>query len=78
MSQDFFKNTLKLLESLQKPRTYTTEIEIDEDGYYDKECPNPICLSKFKVHADDWVNICLLYTTPAPPPRGSERMPDGG
>lgn len=59
MSQDFFKNTLKLLESLQKPRTYTTEIEIDEDGYYDKECPNPICLSKFKVHADDWVNMII-------------------
>ncbi|MDP2846804.1 MAG: hypothetical protein Q8O35_01280 [Humidesulfovibrio sp.] len=29
-------------------------VETDADGYYDKECPSENCLSKFKVHQDDW------------------------
>ncbi|SOD97705.1 hypothetical protein [Caenispirillum bisanense] len=32
----------------------TIPVEEDEDGYYDKECPNEQCLSQFKVHAADW------------------------
>lgn len=61
MSQDYFKNTKRFLQSLQSPRTITTEIEIDKDGFYDKECPNAICLSKFKVFADDWVNKIIPH-----------------
>ena len=57
MSKDFFKNTMKFLKEIQTPQKYTMEIETDEDGYYDKECPNGECLYKFKVLADDWINI---------------------
>lgn len=52
-----FKNTLKLLNSLQGQSTYKMDILPDEDGYWDKECPNQECLSKFKVNAEDWKNL---------------------
>lgn len=52
-----FEETLKLLKQLEQKKTYTMDILPDEDGYYDKECPNEKCLFKFKVHADDWRNL---------------------
>lgn len=45
---------MKALEEMNETTTYTMDLEIDEDGYLDKECPNPECLSKFKVYAEDW------------------------
>lgn len=56
MGKDYFKNTIEFLKKMQTPQKYTIEIEIDEDGYYDKECPNEECLQKFKVKAEDWIN----------------------
>ena len=52
-----FENTLKLLDQLNGSMTYKMDILPDEDGYYDKECPNEKCLSKFKVNADDWSEL---------------------
>lgn len=52
-----FEETLKLLKRLEQQKTYTMDILPDEDGYYDKECPNEKCLFKFKVHADDWRDL---------------------
>lgn len=56
MVKDYFKNTLEFLKKMQTPQKYSMEIEEDEDGYYDKECPNEECLQKFKVNAEDWIN----------------------
>jgi hypothetical protein len=33
------------------------DIEADEDGFIDKECPNEECLFEFKVHQDDWQEL---------------------
>ena len=52
-----FENTLKMLEQLNGTMTYTMDVLPDEDGYYDKECPNEKCSSKFKVNAEDWKNL---------------------
>lgn len=49
-----FENTLRLLDQLNGSMTYKMDVLPDDDGYYDKECPNEKCLSKFKVNADDW------------------------
>lgn len=52
-----FEKTLRTLRELEQPMQYSMEIRPDEDGYFDKECPNEECLSKFKVNADDWSNL---------------------
>ena len=52
-----FKRTQNLLKQYQKPIPFHMPILPDNDGYYDKECPNPECLSKFKVNAEDWKNL---------------------
>lgn len=52
-----FEETLRLLRELEQPMQYTMEVLPDEDGYFDKECPNEECLSKFKVYAEDWKNL---------------------
>ena len=52
-----FRNTLRMLEQLNGTMTYKMAVLPDEDGYYDKECPNEKCLSKFKVNAEDWENL---------------------
>ena len=52
-----FRNTLRMLEQLNGTMTYKMDVLPDEDGYYDKECPNEKCLSKFKVNAEDWRNL---------------------
>lgn len=57
MSNDFFRNTQRMLDQLNGSMTYTMDILPDEDGYYDKECPNDKCLSKFKVNAEDWSEL---------------------
>ena len=52
-----FENTIRMLEQMNGTMTYSMPIEPDEDGYYDKECPNENCLSKFKVFGEDWTNL---------------------
>src|SRR5262245_7616148 len=32
----------------------SVSIPTDKEGYLDRECPSPECLSEFKVHEDDW------------------------
>ena len=52
-----FEETLRTLDQLSKGMTYKMDVLPDEDGYYDKECPNEDCMSKFKVNAEDWKNL---------------------
>lgn len=56
MSKGMFSNLEKTIKELSKGMTYYMKIVPDEDGYLDKECPNDMCLSKFKVQSDDWVD----------------------
>lgn len=35
----------------------SVEIETDENGYIDKQCPNEKCEFIFKVNGEDWANI---------------------
>ena len=55
-----FRNTLRMLEQLNGTMTYKMDVLPDEDGYYDKECPNEKCLSKFK-HGPRYVLETLWY-----------------
>ncbi|WP_300569739.1 hypothetical protein [uncultured Acetatifactor sp.] len=52
-----FENTQRMLAQMNGSMTYKMDILPDEDGYYDKECPNDDCLSKFKVNVEDWRNL---------------------
>lgn len=57
MGKNYFRNTFRALEELSRTTTYSMEVLPDEDGYFDKECPNEECLSQFKVNAEDWENL---------------------
>jgi len=52
-----FENLLKELDKLSKTQTISVPIEMDADGYYDKECPAEKCLFNFKIHGEDWGTI---------------------
>lgn len=52
-----FEKVLKELERLQKDKI-SIPIAVDSEGYLDRECPNTECEFQFKVHEDDWRNIC--------------------
>jgi Zn finger protein HypA/HybF involved in hydrogenase expression len=51
-----FEKTIKDLERLSN-FTVSVEIETDEKGYLDKQCPADACEFVFKVRAEDWKNI---------------------
>ena len=36
--------------------TVSVPLPSDEDGYDEKECPNPECLARFRIHTEDWSN----------------------
>lgn len=51
-----FDKLLRELQKLQEIKTISVPIDVDEDGYSDRECPNEICLNQFKVNQEDWKN----------------------
>jgi hypothetical protein len=59
--KDFFPTGLlsKLLEELKQMNEMKVSVPIkaDENGYYDKECPDEECKFVFKVNNEDWKNI---------------------
>lgn len=52
-----FENLIRELEKLGRTEEISVPIELDSEGYIDKECPSDQCLFLFKVHGDDWSNI---------------------
>lgn len=50
-----FENILNFLDELDGEFTYTAEVETDNEGYTDRECPREECMSKFKILEEDWV-----------------------
>lgn len=51
-----FENILRDLERLNS-MTVSVSVEVDEKGYFDKQCPASTCEFIFKVNAEDWKNI---------------------
>jgi len=51
-----FEDLIKTLGSLNG-RSVSVNIEADEKGYLDKQCPAEICEFLFKVNDEDWKNI---------------------
>jgi len=52
-----FENLLRELRSLDGQQV-SVQINCDEKGYVDKECPATNCEFQFKIKEDDWTNIC--------------------
>jgi uncharacterized Zn finger protein (UPF0148 family) len=50
----------KLVGQLKKIETQgiSVPIKMDEEGYFDRECPNEPCLFQFKILKEDWTNLC--------------------
>lgn len=49
-----FKKLLKELDKISNKGQVAVTINSDEKGYLDKECPNELCLYKFKIKEEDW------------------------
>ena len=51
-----FEDLIKEMERLNG-QSVSVPIEIDENGYIDKQCPSEDCEFIFKVNSEDWLNI---------------------
>jgi uncharacterized Zn finger protein (UPF0148 family) len=49
-----FDELIREIEQLSTGRTISIQVALDEKGYYDRECPNRECQSRFKVLFEDW------------------------
>ncbi|WP_234837180.1 hypothetical protein [Sinorhizobium meliloti] len=52
-----FKNLREEIRRLAATQTITVPLESDEEGYFDKECPDQKCLFQFKIFEQDWKDI---------------------
>lgn len=52
-----FDDVIRELRRLERGTTISVPLPSDEHGYDEKECPNPECLARFKIHTDDWSNL---------------------
>lgn len=55
-----FENINRELDNMGGSFQHKTDILPDDDGYYDKECPNEDCEKQFKIFADDWDNAFTI------------------
>ncbi len=46
----------QLIKELDKLNNVSIDIPLDDDGYYDRECPATVCQATFKVLFEDWKN----------------------
>lgn len=49
-----FDDLIRELRRLERTQQVSVSIPADEEGYLDRECPSPECLSQFKVYEEDW------------------------
>lgn len=52
-----FKKVLQELEKLKEQQKIHVPINMDKEGYVDRECPSQECLFQFKVNEEDWGNL---------------------
>ncbi len=49
-----FDELRRALRRLEGPHQISVEIETDDDGYFDRQCPSAACMFEFKVQLEDW------------------------
>lgn len=49
-----FEETMRKLRSLERATMISVKVELDDDGYLDRLCPNSECKRAFKVLMEDW------------------------
>ena len=49
-----FRDLNRLSRQLEEPQSVPVSVEIDDEGYFDRQCPKPDCKFFFKVHFEDW------------------------
>jgi uncharacterized Zn finger protein (UPF0148 family) len=49
-----FDDIIRGLEGIPEQQTISVSVPVDDDGYYDRECPAEACGSAFKVLFTDW------------------------
>src|SRR5687767_12076361 len=52
-----FDKLLNEIKELERIGQIAIPIDSDEDGYFDRECPNEECLFQFKVDEQDWKDL---------------------
>jgi hypothetical protein len=52
-----FDHVLREIKRLEQVKT-AVSLPLDDEGHLDRECPNDECQFLFKIHVDDWKNIC--------------------
>lgn len=52
-----FEHLQRQLRALSETTEISVPLEVDADGFLDKECPSETCLFQFKVAEEDWKNI---------------------
>jgi hypothetical protein len=49
-----FDDLIRRLQAIPAQQTISLDIEVDDEGYWDRACPAPECGASFKVIIDDW------------------------
>lgn len=49
-----FDDLLRRMSRIPSQQSITVDMEVDDDGHYDRGCPAPECGAAFKVLFDDW------------------------
>jgi len=49
-----FDDLIRKLKRLEQPTTVPIQMELDEDGFFDRACSSPDCSAAFKVEFSDW------------------------
>ena len=52
-----FDDVRRELKRLERGVHVSVALPSDADGYDEKECPNPECLARFKIHTEDWSSL---------------------
>ncbi len=51
-----FKNLLRELKKVSSGQQLIIDMPLDENGYFDRKCPNTECARDFKIKFEDWLN----------------------
>ena len=50
-----FRDLKRTLRQLDGTHNVPVSVEVDDDGYFDRQCHKPDCMFLFKVHLEDWI-----------------------
>ena len=52
-----FDDLIKQFKKLESTGV-SVPVQMDSEGYFDRECPSEVCLFQFKIFQEDWTNLC--------------------